>query len=40
MDYFKCDKCGKVFDEFETNFNKSAIHGKTLCIECWNKEDV
>ena len=34
MDYYKCDKCGKVFDEFEMDFKFAQEHKKTLCENC------
>jgi hypothetical protein len=34
VDYYKCDKCRKVFDEFEMDFNFSQKEGITLCGEC------
>jgi len=34
MDYYKCDQCGKIFDEFEMNFKESQIDKRTLCDKC------
>ncbi len=38
MDHYKCEECGKVFDEFEMNFRQAAEHGKCLCDDCIKKE--
>ena len=38
MDYYKCDECGKVFDEFEMNYKEAQKDKKTLCRECREKE--
>lgn len=37
MDYFKCENCGKTFNEFKMDFNKASKFGKTLCRKCWKK---
>ncbi len=34
MDYYKCEQCGKVFDEFEMNYAAAAIDKKELCKKC------
>ncbi len=34
MDKFKCVKCGKIFDEFEADYNFMSKRGKELCPEC------
>lgn len=34
MDYYKCEKCGKVFDEFEMDFKFAQEYKKTLCENC------
>lgn len=34
MDKFKCEKCGKIFDEDEANYNFMASVGKELCDKC------
>lgn len=34
MDYYKCEKCGIIFDEFELNFNFAQIEGKCFCERC------
>lgn len=36
-DYYKCEKCGKVFDEFEMNFKAVQIDKKILCRNCRRK---
>lgn len=36
MDYYKCEECGKVFDEFEMNFKYAQIDKKQLCGSCRN----
>jgi len=33
-DYYKCERCGKVFDEFEMNYKAAQEDKKTLCREC------
>ena len=33
-DYYKCKKCGKVFDEFEMNYLYASTNGVCLCHEC------
>jgi hypothetical protein len=37
MDKFKCAKCGKIFDEFEADYNFMSRKGKELCPECIKK---
>lgn len=37
MDYYKCEDCGCVFDEFEMNYRDSQIDKKTLCRKCRDK---
>ena len=39
MDYFKCEKCEKVFDEFEMNFKYASEHGECLCKTCIEEQD-
>ena len=34
MDYYTCENCGKVFDEFEMDFRMAQIDKKCLCEEC------
>jgi len=34
MDYYKCENCGKVFDEFEMNYREAQIDKRTLCDSC------
>ena len=34
MDYYKCEECRKVFDEFEINFKETQIDKKILCRNC------
>jgi len=34
MDYYKCDKCGRIFDEFELDFNFAQEKSITLCRKC------
>jgi len=38
MDKFKCVKCGKIFDEFEADYNFMSREGKELCPECIKRE--
>lgn len=40
MDYYKCENCGKVFDEFEMNFKAAQKDKKTLCRKCREKETM
>ena len=40
MDYYKCDECGLVFDEFSMDFKYSSEHGKCLCNECITQDNV
>lgn len=37
MDYYKCENCGEVFDEFEMNFSLAQIDKKCWCEKCRNK---
>ena len=37
-DYYKCEKCSKVFDEFEMNYRASQIDKKELCRSCREKQ--
>ena len=37
-DYYKCEQCGKVFDEWEMNYKYASEHGKCLCSVCILKE--
>ena len=37
MDTFKCEQCGKIFDEFEADYNFMSTQGKELCQECIEK---
>jgi len=37
MDYYKCEQCGKVFDEFEMNYKQAQIDKKCLCADCRKK---
>ena len=34
MDYFQCENCKVVFDEFEMNFRYAQDTGETLCRAC------
>lgn len=34
MDYYKCTNCGKVFDEFEMNYQEAQIDKKFWCSKC------
>ena len=34
MDNYKCENCGKIFDEFEMNFKEAQIDKKCLCATC------
>lgn len=34
MDYYKCEKCDKMFDEFEMNYRESQIDKRVLCEKC------
>lgn len=40
MDYFKCEKCGEVFDEFEMDFKYASEHGECLCKNCLEEQIV
>lgn len=39
MDYYKCEKCQEVFDEFEMNFKEAQKDKKTLCDNCRRKSE-
>ena len=34
MDYYKCDKCGRIFDEVEMDFKFAQEKSITLCRKC------
>ena len=34
MDIYKCEKCEKIFDEFEMDFKFAQEEGITLCQKC------
>ena len=34
MDYYKCENCGKVFDEFEMNYRAAQVDKKCWCRAC------
>ena len=34
MDYYKCENCGIVFDEFEMNYAEACIDKEELCRKC------
>lgn len=34
MDYYKCEQCGKTFDEFEMNYKAAQLDKKCLCRDC------
>lgn len=34
MDYYKCERCGKIFDEFAMNYKAAQTDKKCLCNEC------
>lgn len=36
-DYYKCEKCGKVFDEFEMNYKAACTDKHCWCRECRSK---
>jgi len=38
-DHYRCEKCGRLFDEFEMNFKAAQIDKKTLCRECRREND-
>lgn len=38
-DYYKCIKCGKVFDEFEMNYKAAQQDKQCLCRDCRSKKD-
>jgi DNA-directed RNA polymerase subunit RPC12/RpoP len=40
MDHYKCEKCGKIFDEFEMNFRLAQIDKKCWCENCRTEEDL
>ncbi len=33
-DYYKCESCGIVFDEFEMNYKAAQEDKKCLCAKC------
>lgn len=37
MDWYKCESCGKSFNEFEMNYREAQIDKKCLCRECREK---
>ena len=37
MDYYKCEKCGKVFDKFEMNYIAAYIDKHCWCRDCREK---
>ena len=39
-DYYKCENCGKIFDEFEMNYKAAQIDKRELCRDCRNKTPV
>jgi len=39
MDYYKCEKCGRIFDEFEMNFKLAQIDKKCWCEHCRDLEN-
>jgi len=38
-DIYKCEECGKVFDEFEMNYKATQIDKRTLCRGCRIKKE-
>ena len=40
MDYYKCEKCNKVFDEFEMNYRAAQADKKCLCSACREAENT
>lgn len=34
MDYYKCEKCGKIFNEFDMDFRFAQEESVTLCQKC------
>ena len=34
MDYYKCENCGKMFDEFEMNYRAAQVDKKCWCRAC------
>ena len=38
MDYFKCERCGEVFDEFKMDFRYASEHGECLCSKCLEEQ--
>lgn len=34
MDYYKCENCGNVFNEFEMNYRAAQVDKKCLCPTC------
>lgn len=39
MDYYKCEECGKIFDEFEMNYRAAQEDKKELCRACRKRLD-
>jgi hypothetical protein len=39
MDYYKCEKCGEIFDEFEMNYRAAQIDKKCWCRACREKAE-
>jgi DNA-directed RNA polymerase subunit RPC12/RpoP len=40
MDYYKCENCGKIFDEFEMNFKRAQDTKETLCRKCIKEKEA
>ena len=38
MDYYKCEQCGKTFDEFEMNYKAAQTDKKCLCGDCRSEQ--
>ena len=38
-DTYRCEECGKVFDEFEMNYRAVQEDKKTLCRNCRAKRE-
>lgn len=39
MDIYQCEKCKKIFDEFEMNYKEAQKDKKELCRECRLKKE-
>jgi len=39
-DIYQCEKCKKIFDEFEMNYKETQIDKKELCRECRLKQKI